>query len=68
MDESEGSVKAAIADGSVHTVYFAGPVKLEFWKNTRDVYPMFWIYPRPPQHAVQFTIWRYRCEIRWRKT
>lgn len=53
--------------GNTHYVYNTGPVKLEFWKNSPDVYPMFWIYPRPPQRAVQFTFWRYRCEFRWRR-
>jgi hypothetical protein len=57
-------MRIQVADSAWHTVHFAGPLKFETWKTSPDAYPMFWIYPRPPQRAVQVTIWRRKFEFR----
>lgn len=57
-------MKTQVADSTWHTVYSVGPFKFETWKASPDAYPMFWIYPRPPQRALQITVWRRKFEFR----
>ena len=57
--------------GNWQTAYDFGRLKLETGKASRDVPPMFWIYPRPRtstglDHALQLTIGRRKFEFRLR--